>query len=208
MTQDLSRAFVGLFVAGCLALAGCRGESERLTWKSPLAWRPFGERDLAETPVPAEEFAPGAVGESAKLEGPLLAETPAAGPVREDDFFVSPDIGMPAPPPAPPAEGAWPIERITEGRRLPEGSAVRSPLPANGREGRTNLSEAIERLRERRERENRRADIPWNEPVAQSGEYGGASRAVGFDQYQPVTLGSPEFEMSGPLPQVIANGGR
>lgn len=208
MIQPLSRATLGLVVAGLLAAAGCRGESERFAWRSPLAWRPFGGRAVAEAPAETDEFQPGPAAESLDLERPLLVEMPAAGPVREDEFFISPDIGMPVPPPAPPAEGAWPIERITEGRRLPDGSASRGPAPPNGREGRANLSEAIERLRERRERENRRADIPWNEPVAQDAVRGSASCVVGFEQYQPVTLGAPEFQLDGPLPQVIANGSR
>jgi hypothetical protein len=210
MSPVISRPSIGLLIAGCLALSGCRGESERFHWKSPLAWRPFGLRHVAEAPVAIEKLLPGPAADSPDLRGPLLVESPPSTPTREDEYFVSPDIGMPVPPPAPPADGTWPIERITEGRRLPQpgGNPARPASPGDMRGGRGNLSDAIERLRERRASENRREDIPWNEPVADAGQRGGAPRVVGFDQYQPVTLGAPVFELQGPLPQVIANGSR
>lgn len=209
MSTAWMRPTIGLVLAGCLALSGCRGESERWSWKSPLAWRPFGARPVAEAPRGTDEWKPGPAVDSAGAYAPLLAESPST-PTREDDYFVSPDIGLPVPPPAPPADGAWPIERITEGRRLPApaGGPGRPAAPPDVRGGRGNLSEAIERLRERRESENRRAEIPWNEPVARAGLDGGAPRVVGFEQSQPVTLGAPVFEPDGPLPQVIANGSR
>lgn len=187
MPQFITRAALGMCLAGGLACAGCRGEPDRFHWKSPLAWRPFRAR-------------PADVASAYEAEPQLSAEQEFNGGWSEPESPVGGET-FPVVPLAPPAVDL-PASEL-QFPSLPEPARSTSQpqaggTPSGGR--RQKLSDLIEGIRERGPAEARPRAIPWDEPVANAGmemdedELTLTPLVVAFEQSQPVTLGAPEFD--------------
>jgi hypothetical protein len=207
MTLIPTRAALRMCLAGCLACAGCRGEPDRLNWKSAIAWRPFRPRtaEVAATPEPALG-ADSEVNES-------LGEAYPAGPA-DGSWAGNPQDGETLPATAPLAPLAPPADYesipVPEFPYMPEPTRSTSQPQSTESPGlrrRPKLSEFIDGIREGRSSDDGPKSIPWDKPVANAGmdvdedELTLAPLVVAFEQPQPVTLGAPEFDGAAARPE-------
>lgn len=184
-------------LVGCLACTGCRAKPDSFHWKSPLAWRPFRSRstEVAQTPQPdlgANADLNESLGEPyvARQGGGSWATEPQPGPTLPTT--------VPLTPLAPPAD--YDPAEVPEFPYLPEPTRSTSQpqsVNAPGRGRRQKLNDFIDGIREGRPSHASPKSIPWDEPVADAGAdvLTLAPLMVGFETYQPVTLGAPEFDL-------------